>query len=129
MPAAETRADFPGVQSKPAFTIAQSRATILRMNHGAPFTAQEDEYLVENFREKETAELAAKLKRTISSTQNRLRHLNLRKRPSDKPLQEKFSIFLDVDLIKPIASFQARDGLSFSAKVQELVKIGLRRQK
>ena len=92
------------------------------MKHGAPFTDEEDEYLRHEYQDLSCAALAAFLGRTVSSTQNRLRHLGLRKRKVDKPLQTKTSIFFDDDLMQTLRAQATDAGISMSAYVNQIVR-------
>ncbi len=99
------------------------------MKHGAPFTEEEDDYLKQHYADTECVKLSLHLKRSVSSTQNRLRHLGLRKRQGEAKLQKKASIFFDMDLVPKILSGAQKAGLSMSAFVQELVRAGLKKSK
>jgi len=94
---------------------------------GAAFTEREDSYLQKHHKLKTTAVMAAHLGRTVSSTQNRIRHLGLKKRAGGeaKP-QTKVSQFFDDDLMPILDAGAAECNLSRSAYVQELVRVGLR---
>jgi len=96
---------------------------------GAPFTEREDEILKANYLEMDTAALAQTLGRTLSSTQSRLRHLGLRKRPTDRPTTDRMTVLFDTDLMPKIRAGADAAGLSMSGYVQELVKRGLQRKK
>lgn len=92
---------------------------------GSAFTAAEDKYLQEHYLESTSADMAAKLKRPLASTQNRIRHLGLKKKPhaQGKPDQKKLSVFLEMGLYERV--FSNRGTLSVSGYIQELVRKGL----
>jgi len=92
------------------------------MKHSPPFTEAEDSILRQFYLAEDTATLAKQLGRTISSTQNRLRHLNLRKRGSSKPQQVKTSIFFDEDLMQTLRAQATDAGISMSAYVNQIVR-------
>lgn len=94
------------------------------MKHGA-FTSREDQILSECHRDRTAAELAGALGRSLSSTQSRLRHLGLRKRPSERPTTTRVTILFDDDLMPRIRGGAEAANLSMSAYVQELVRAGL----
>ncbi len=96
---------------------------------GSPFSAKEDEYLRAHYADTETNALAAKLGRTLSSTQSRLRHLGLRKRDTDRPTTTRVTILFEDELMPRIRAGAEEAELSMSAYVQELVKAGLPKKK
>ncbi len=107
------------------------------MRHGAPFTADEDSYLNAYYLEKSCAELAQALKRTISATQSRLRHLGLSKRKAKKqaagesvaPHQTRVTVLFDDDLMPVIRDTAKSSGMSMSGLICDITRRALLRKR
>ena len=100
------------------------------MKHGAPFTEEEDAFLRANYLGCDSGAMAGHLKRSLSSTQSRLRHLGLSKRKAKKqaagesvrPHQTRATILFDDDLMQPLRTQSADAGISMSAYVNQIVR-------